>query len=192
MTSRATRIRPVLIRALIMAVVVAALFASPGAAGMKRHEGVEKYALKLINCTRTGGWVKADGSCSKYGSGKYSKYREPLKFYQGIADDVAFPWAKRIARASYCGHTLAGSDVDARFRQAGYKNDDNGENVGCSYAWSARKMVLITHRMMQSERSFGGSHWTQMKDREFVSVGIGVVTAAGNTRIVIDFYGAKP
>ena len=98
---------------LIMAVVVAALFASPGAAGMKRHEGVERYALKLINCTRTGGWVKTDGSCPAYGSGKHSKYREPLKFHPGIADAVAFPWAKKIARAGYCGHSLAGSDVDA-------------------------------------------------------------------------------
>ena len=53
-------------------------------------------------------------------------------------------------------------------------------------------MVLTTHRMMQSERSWGGPHWSQMKDRAFVSVGIGVVTAAGNTRIVIDFYGARP
>jgi hypothetical protein len=173
-------------------VALSALVASPGAAGLKRHEGVERYALKLINCTRTGGWVKVDGSCSKYGSGKHSKYRKPLRFHSGVADRVAFPWAKRIARAGYCGHTLAGSDVDERFRKAGYKNDDNGENVGCSYAWSARKMVLRTHRMMQSEKSYGGSHWTQMKDPDFVSAGIGVVTASGNTRIVIDFYGAKP
>ena len=30
---------------------------------------VEKYYLKLLNCTRTGGWVLADGSCKGYGSG---------------------------------------------------------------------------------------------------------------------------
>ena len=192
MTRRATAIRPIVVRALIVAVALSAFVASSGAAGLRRHEGVEKYALKLINCTRTGGWVRTDGSCNKYGSGKYSKFREPLKFHRGVADDVAFPWARRIARAGYCGHTLAGSDVDQRFRQAGYKNDHNGENVGCSYAWGARKMVLRTHRMMQSERSWGGPHWSQMKDVDFLSVGIGVVTAAGNTRIVIDFYGAKP
>jgi hypothetical protein len=179
-------------RALVVAVALSALVALPSVAAPKRHQGVEKYALKLVNCTRTGGWVKADGSCNKYGSGKFSKYREPLKFHQGIADDVAFPWAKKIARAGYCGHELAGSDVDERFKDAGYKDDDNGENVGCSYAWSARKMVLRTHRMMQSEKEWGGPHWRQMKDAKFVSVGIGVVTARDNTRIVVDFYGAKP
>ena len=192
MTSRATRIRPLLVRALFVVVALSTFAASPGAAAPRRHEGVERYALKLINCTRTGGWVKVDGSCSKYGSGKYSKYREPLKFHPGIADDVAYPWAMRIARAGYCGHTLAGSSVDERFKDAGYKNDNNGENVGCSYAWSARVMVLRTHRMMQSEQAYGGSHWTQMKDPDFVSVGIGVVSAGGNTRIVIDFYGGRP
>jgi hypothetical protein len=184
--------RSILVRALVVAMALSTLVASPSAAAPKRHEGVERYALRLINCTRTGGWVKVDGSCSKYGSGKFSKYRDPLRFHSGIANEVAFPWARRIARAGYCGHTLAGSDVDRRFRSAGFRNDHIGENVGCSYAWSARKMVLRTHRMMQSERSSGGPHWRQMKDGSFVSVGIGVVTAGGNTRIVVNFYGAKP
>jgi hypothetical protein len=175
-----------------VSITVSSHVASPGVAAERRHEGVEKYALRLVNCTRTGGWVRVDGSCQGYGSGKHSKYREPLKFHQGVADEVAFPWARRIARAGYCGHSLAGSDVDERFREAGYTNENRGENVGCSYAWRPRKMVLRTHRMMQGERSWGGSHWRQMKDPVFASVGIGVVTAAGNTRIVIDFYGVKP
>ena len=174
---------------LLLALATIALLIPHGVAGAVRHEGLERYALKLVNCTRTGGWVQADGSCKGYGSGKHSKYRSPLRFHGGIADDVAWPWARRIARAGYCGHSLAGQDVDLRFRRAGYRHADNGENVGCSYAWGARTMVLRTHRMMQGERSYAGPHWRQMKDPDFRTVGIGVAKARGQTRIVLDFYG---
>ena len=173
----------------MLAIAFAVLAGSSGVAGATRYERLERYALKLVNCTRTGGWVQADGSCKGFGSGKHSRPREPLRFHGGIADEIAWPWARRIAQARYCGHSLAGQDVDRRFRRAGYRHPENGENVGCSYAWGARKMVLRTHRMMQSERSYGGPHWQQMKDPDFRSVGIAVAKAGGQTRIVIDFYG---
>ena len=176
--------------ALMLAMAFAAVVAPSSAAGATRHERLERYALRLVNCTRTGGWVQADGSCKGYGSGRHSNFRAPLRFHSGLADDVAWPWARRIARAGYCGHSLAGQDVDERFRRAGYRDPDNGENVGCSYAWGPRRMVLRTHRMMQSERSYGGPHWRQMKDPDFRTVGIGVARAGGQTRIVLDFYGA--
>jgi hypothetical protein len=174
---------------LLLATAFTALLIPQGVAGATRHEGLERYALRLVNCTRTGGWVQTDGSCKGYGSGKHSKYRAPLRFHGGISDDIAWPWARKIARARYCGHSLAGQDVDLRFRRAGYRHEHNGENVGCSYAWSPRKMVLRTHRMMQSERSYGGPHWRQMKDPDFRTIGIGVAKARGQTRIVLDFYG---
>ena len=187
-----SRSRTPIALATALALVLVGLTAGPVSAGVKRYPSLEKFALRLVNCTRTGGWVKADGSCKGFGSGRFSKYREPLKFHPGIADAIAFPWARRIAKANYCGHTLAGSSVDGRFRKAGFKNRHNGENVGCSYAWSAKKMVIRTHRMMQSEKSWNGWHWRQMKDPDFRSAGIGVVKVNRKTRIVVDFYGRRP
>src|SRR3954471_7693692 len=40
----------------------------------------ERYALSLVNCLRTGGWVTADGVCIDYGTGKHAPYHKPLKF----------------------------------------------------------------------------------------------------------------
>ena len=47
---------------------------------------VETYYLRLLNCTRTGGWVLKDGSCKGYGSGNYSSYVAPLKRSAGLSD----------------------------------------------------------------------------------------------------------
>ena len=183
MTSRARRSRPVLIRALIMAVVVAALFAAPGAAGMKRHEGVEKYALKLINCTRTGGWVKRDGHCDGYGSGRYSKYVAPLKASAGIAN-VARKWARHLAEENACGH----GDPGARLRRAGYHPSWWGENVGCNNYATVYDAVLQSHRAMQAEKSSGGGHWKNIKNSAYRYAGVGIWRYHGRTRVVTDFY----
>ena len=161
-------------------------------AGGQRYEHLEWFALKLVNCTRTGGKVRADGTCKGYGTGRFSKYQPPLKMHRGISNDLAAPWARRIAKANYCGHTLGGSSVDQRFARAGYKNRHNGENVGCSYAWKPRQMVIRTHRMMQAEKAWNGWHWRQIKDPDFKSAGVGVVKARGRTRLVVDFYGKLP
>lgn len=178
--------------AAVLALLLVALTMAPTEAAPRRYKQLERFALELINCTRTGGWVRADGSCRGYGSGRHSKVQKPLKFHRGIADAVAWPWAIRIAEAGYCGHTLSGSSVDRRFRKAGYGNRFNGENVGCSYAWKARQMVIRTHRMMQSEKAYRGPHWRQMKDPDYKSAGVGVVKVGSKTRIVVDFYGRLP
>jgi hypothetical protein len=176
--------------ALVWLVLVTALPA-PVSAAVTDFPRLERYSLELVNCTRTGGWVRKDGSCRAYGSGRFSAYREPLAMHDGVGDEVALPWAIQIARKDYCGHTLAGSSLDRRFNRAGYRNQHRGENVGCSYAWTARQMVLRTHLMMQSERSYRGWHWRQMKDADFRSAGIAVVQVGRRTRIVVDFYGLR-
>jgi hypothetical protein len=178
--------------AAVLALLLVALTMAPTEAAPRRYKKLERFALELVNCTRTGGWVRADGTCKGYGSGKHSKYQRPLKFHRGISDAVAWPWAIRIAEAGACGHTLAGSSLAKRFRAAGFNNRYTGENVGCSYAWTARQMVIRTHRMMQSEKAYRGAHWRQMKDGTFKSAGIGVVKVGSKTRIVVNFYGRLP
>ena len=73
------RVRTPSIAALLVAVVAPSMAAASGpATSAERHDdprsasrrrattrpwgAVEDYYLKLLNCTRTGGWVKVDGS----------------------------------------------------------------------------------------------------------------------------------
>jgi hypothetical protein len=144
---------------------------------------VETYYLKLLNCTRTGGWVLKDGTCSGYGTGKYSKYVAPLKLSAGISS-VARSWAKKIATEGACRH----GDPGARLRRAGYTGYRWGENIGCYDLANAYKSVLASHRAFQAEKSTGGGHWKNIKNSGYRYVGIGVWKANGHTRLVTDFY----
>ena len=143
---------------------------------------VETYYLGLLNCTRTGGWVQKDGSCSGYGSGKYSQYVPPLKRSDGISA-VARYWAKKIATTGACKH----GDPGARLRAAGYRGYTWGENIGC---WDIGpfQSVLNSHRAFQAEKATNGGHWKNIKNPKFKYVGIGVWRANGHTRLVTDFY----
>ncbi len=144
---------------------------------------VETYYLRLLNCTRTGGWVLEDGSCKGYGSGAYSKYVAPLKRTAGLSK-VARSWAKKIAIDGACRH----GDPSARLRAAGYRGTSWGENIGCWDLASAYKSVLASHRAFQAEEATNGGHWRNIKNARFTHVGIGVWKANGHTRLVTDFY----
>ncbi len=146
--------------------------------------GVETYYLKLVNCTRTGGWVLSDGSCRGYGTGRYSKYVAPLKLSSGISN-VSRSWAKYLALNNHCDH----GDPAARLRKAGFTSYRWGENIGCrdGYA-SAYKAVLASHLKFQAEKSTGGGHWKNIKNAMFKYIGIGVWRSSSRTRLVTDFY----
>ena len=58
--------------ATVFGFAVAAAGPAPAQAYTPPFYSVELYYLKLVNCTRTGGWVLSDGSCKGYGSGRYS------------------------------------------------------------------------------------------------------------------------
>jgi hypothetical protein len=156
---------------------------SSAAAATPPWAAVEAYYLRLLNCTRTGGWVQKDGSCSGYGTGKYSKYVPPLKLGTGIST-VARSWAKRIATSGACTH----GDPGARLRAAGYRGYSWGENIGCWDVASAYKSVLSSHLAFQAEKAANGGHWRNIKNARYTLVGIGVWKAGGHTRLVTDFY----
>lgn len=159
---------------------------------VRRAQGAERYALSLLNCTRTGGFVKADGTCLGRGSGKYSAYRKPLRLHKNISSKVAWPWARAMVVNNVCGHTMAGKpSVSQRFRLKGFRYSYIGENVGCSGGGTMKQSALLTHRLMQAEKSSRGGHWKNIKNPAFKSVGIGVATRNGRTMIVWDFYGRK-
>jgi hypothetical protein len=186
---RVARSLTLLVAGLLVASTMAVSAAPTEAAGPIRARHAEKYAMKLLDCTRTGGWVRADGSCRGYGSGRFSARRKPLKRSWGISNKVAYPWAKALAKANECGHVLPGKPrLPQRLAAKGFGSGGYGENVGCGWGYTARQAVLVTHRGMQAEKSDDGGHWRNMKDRDWKRVGVGVAKINGRVMVVYDFY----
>jgi uncharacterized protein YkwD len=143
---------------------------------------VEDYYLRLLNCTRTGGWVWSNGHCSGYGTGHYSPYVPPLRMDYTLAGKTARPWAKYLAQHNACTH----GDFGARMRNAGY-HDWAGENLGCR-SGDPYAAVLASHRYFQSEKAANGGHWRNIKDTRWKIVGVGVWVYSGRVRLATDFY----
>jgi len=185
--SAGTRIALVIALAMLASVVgLAASAASPRPtlAASPPWYDVETYYLKLVNCTRTGGWVQRDGSCKGYGTGHYSRYVAPLRRSAGLSG-VSRSWAKHLAISGACTH----GDPGLRLRRAGYRSWRWGENIGCGDGYrSAYRSVLASHLLFQAEKGTGGGHWKNIKNAAFRAIGIGVWKANGHTRLVTDFY----
>jgi uncharacterized protein YkwD len=175
------------------AIMLLTAIAPAVAATPARATSAEKYALNLLICTRSGGWVTEKGTCRGRGSGKHSAKRPPLKLSKGISRKVAWPWARALTSAQDCAHVLEGRPVlGERLNSKGFNHQFYGENVGCGWGGApSRRVVLATHRAMQAEKSYGGGHWKNMKRSGYKSVGIGVATMNGRTTVVFDFYGKR-
>jgi hypothetical protein len=175
-----------------IAAVMAALIglsSTPAAALTTRWPAAERYALSLLNCTRTGGWVKKDGTCIDRGSGKHSQLRKPLKVKVRLADNIARPQARRVARAGYLDHDLGGS-ILKRFARAGIHCCAMGESLG-HYEGKVKDAVLAVHLMIQAEKGTGGWHWRNLKDKRFTFVGIGVWVKGNDVWVAYDFWDGR-
>ncbi len=144
--------------------------------------GVETYYLRLMNCTRTGGWVTSDGKCSSPGGRNVAA----LKLNAGISTHVSRPYAKLLATRNLCDHFVGGTPGD-RLRRAGYTSYRWGENLGCR-SGNPYSAVLGSHRYFQSEKSYNGGHYVNLMNAQFHEVGIGVWVSGGRVRLVVDFY----
>jgi uncharacterized protein YkwD len=161
--------------------------ASVGSSGGKavasgKWASVELYYLRLMNCTRTGGWVTSSGKCSSPGG----RNAAPLKLSTAISNKVARPYAKLLATRGACSHFIGGNPGD-RLRRAGFTNYTWAENIGCR-SGNARSAVLGSHRFFQSEKSYNGGHYVNLMNRKYDRVGIGVWVSSGRVRLVVDFY----
>lgn len=180
--------------ATIVAVLLALVAVGPASAGgVSRALEAEKYAHSLLNCTRTGGFVNADGACLARGSGKYSTYRKPVRLHRNISSRVSWPWARTMVRKNACEHVIPGKpSLATRMRRTGFRDWYYGENIGCGWGTGdAMAVVLATHRAMQAEKSSNGGHWKNIKNPAFKSVGIGVATGGGRVMVVWDFNGNR-
>lgn len=144
---------------------------------------VEKYVIALMNCTRGGGWVESNGSCSSPGGGSAG----PLKYDSGISDRVARPYAKKLATAGVCSH-FYGGNPGTRLKAAGYTSYRWAENLGCRYYSDLNRMAINLVRFFQSEKGYNGGHWRNMMDPRYDRAGVGLWVSGGNLRLVIDFY----
>ena len=148
----------------------------------------EQWYLGLVNCTRTGGWVLADGSCRGYGSGRYSAYVRPLTRSAGISDHVSRPYARLLATANLCTH-FSGGDPGLRLRRAGFFSYTWGENIGCPNGYTSVRMAIIRSQLFfQAEKSTNGGHWRNIKNARYTQIGIGIWKYGTRVRLVTDFY----
>jgi uncharacterized protein YkwD len=146
----------------------------------------EKYLLSLLNCTRGGGWVLADGSCSEPGGSGIA----PLKYDAGISDAVARPYAKRLAGSGVCSHFYGGGSPGDRLRSAGYTSYHWAENIGCHYYPDPRDQAVALVRFYQSEKFWSpvGGHFVNMMNRAYDRAGVGFWVSGGNANFVVNFY----
>ena len=155
---------------------------SGGAVGGGSWGAVESYYLKLMNCTRTGGWVTSTGSCSSPGGRAVAA----LWIDSGISSQVSRPYAKRLAVGGQCSHFIGGNPGD-RLRAAGYTSYIWAENLGCR-SGNPYSAVLGSHLFFQSEKSYNGGHYVNLMNAKYDRVGIGVWVSGGRVRLVVDFY----
>jgi Bacterial Ig-like domain len=143
---------------------------------------VERYYLRLMNCTRTGGWVNGNGNCNSPGG----RNVDPLFISDGISDAVSRPYAKHLAQNNQCDHFIGGTPGD-RLRRAGYDSYRWAENLGCR-SGNPYNAVLGSHLYFQSEKPYNGGHYRNLMNPDYDRCGIGVWVAGGRVRLVVDFY----
>jgi uncharacterized protein YkwD len=153
-----------------------------GAVGSGSWAAVENYYLKLMNCTRTGGWVTSSGACSSPGGRNVAA----LKKDSGISAKVARPYAKLLATRGACTHFIGGTPGN-RLARAGYTSYRWAENIGCR-SGNATSAVLGSHLFFQSEKSYSGGHYVNLMNAAYDRVGLGVWVSSGRVRLVVDFY----
>ncbi len=151
--------------------------------GAGSWHAVETYYLRLMNCTRGGGWVTSGGACNSPGGSGIA----PLILSAGISTNVSRPYARFLAGNGACSH-FADGDPGDRLRRAGYAGDYR-ENIGCRSASNPYASVLGTHLYFQSEKPCGGyCHYANIMSTKMKYVGIGVWVAHGRVRLVVDFW----
>jgi uncharacterized protein YkwD len=153
-----------------------------GAVGGGSWGAVETYYLRLMNCTRTGGWVTSTGTCSSPGGRNVA----PLQLSAGISSHVSRPYAKKLAVNNLCSHFIGGNPGD-RLRAAGYTSYRWAENLGCR-SGNPYSAVLGSHLYFQSEKPYNGGHYVNLMNAAYDRVGIGVWVSSGRVRLVVDFY----
>lgn len=149
---------------------------------------VESYYMRLMNCTRTGGWVYSGGTCGSRPTNRTLRPPAPaLVLDAGISSRASRPYAKTLATAGVCDH-FYGSTPLQRLSAAGYTSGWYGENLGCPSGDPYVGMVAV-EIFFQNEPAYPGglNHYTNIMNTDFHRAGVGVWVYAGRVRVVTDF-----
>ena len=147
----------------------------------------ELYYMKLMNCTRTGGWVTSGGLCSTVTQHTLPA-RPAMAFNNGIADNVARPYAKALADAGVLIHTYGGTTVHQRLTAGGFPGPAWGENIASPSNSGAGGMNSV-ETYFQAESWCRCSHYANIMNPYFHQAGVGVWVTGSRVRVVADFYG---
>jgi hypothetical protein len=146
----------------------------------------EVYYLRLMNCTRTGGWVTPSGACSSV-THHTLPAQGPVSLNANISNRVSRPYAKYMADNRVLNHFLRGTTPHSRLCAAGYCGGSWGENIASPGSYGRGGMVAV-EIFYQNEYWCRCEHYFNIMDPYFSEVGIGVWFSR-SVRVVIDFYG---
>ena len=147
----------------------------------------EVYYMKLMNCTRTGGWVTSSGACSSE-THHTLPAQAPLVLDAGISNKVSRPYAKYMADNRLLDHYLRGTTPHSRLAAAGYPGASWGENIA-SPGSSGKGGMIAIEIFYQNESWCRCEHYYNIMDPYFHRAGVGVWVSNGVVRVSIDFYG---
>lgn len=142
--------------------------------------------LKLINCTRTGGWVDADGVCTSQ-THHTLPAQAPVYLDPGISDLVARPYAKYLAEKGILDHYAINDPSWRMCNWGGYCDFAWGENIASPVSPYLNGMVAV-QIFYQNESPCACWHYYNIMSPLYHRVGIGVWVDGSHVRVVMDFY----
>ena len=157
------------------------------ASATRPYRASEVYYMSLMNCTRTGGWVTSGGLCST-ATHHTLPARSALVYSDGIADNVARPYAKALADAGVLIHTYGGTTVHQRLAAGGFGGPSWGENIASPSNSGSGGMISV-ETYFQAESWCRCGHYANIMNGYFRHAGVGVWVSGGRVRVVADFYG---
>jgi hypothetical protein len=145
----------------------------------------EVYYWRLMNCTRTGGWVTSNGSCSSV-THHTLPAQNALRLSAAISTSVSRPYAAYMADNGLLSHYLRGTNPHGRMCKAGFCGGGWGENIASPRSVGKGGMISI-EIFYQNEFWCRCEHYGNIMNRYFSQAGIGVWFSK-SVRVAIDFY----
>jgi hypothetical protein len=161
---------------------------NPGAGqSSSPYASAENFYFALMNCTRTGGWVVAGGSCTS--SGHHTLPAQAALRWNGAIANISRAYSEALAIRNVLTHTLGGSTPHSRLSRGGFTSQTWGENIASPTSVGTAGMAAV-EIYYQNESSCRTScvHYKNIMYSRFHQAGVGVWVASGHIRITIDFY----
>jgi hypothetical protein len=157
------------------------------ASATRPYYGSEVYYMKLMNCTRTGGWVTGSGACSSV-THHTLPAQGPLRLSATISNKVSRPFAKYMADRRILNH-YAYHDPQWRLcHWAGLCGSAWAENIASPTSAGKGGMIDI-EIFYQNEYWCRCEHYYNIMAPFLNQAGVGVWVSHGVVRVSIDFSG---